>query len=124
MRLIFRALRRPDRDAFFAIAAHIRSACSSIMHISLYRHVQAVNLSAELDLHTTSASGLADIETLIFRLSNIDPQLRTVGEMRVFEGFSVAEIASELNCAPQTVDRRWSFARKWLEHQLAPESQD
>ncbi|MBV8552636.1 MAG: hypothetical protein JOY54_15165 [Acidobacteriaceae bacterium] len=27
----------------------------------------------------------------------------------------MAEIASELNCAPRTVDRRWSFSRKWLE---------
>jgi hypothetical protein len=24
---------RPDREAFLAIAAHIRSACSSIMHV-------------------------------------------------------------------------------------------
>ncbi|MBV8552633.1 MAG: hypothetical protein JOY54_15150 [Acidobacteriaceae bacterium] len=42
------------------------------------------------------------------RLSDIDPQLRTIVEMRVFEGFSIAEIASELNCAPRTVDRRGS----------------
>ena len=90
----------------------------------LYRHAQAVDLSAELDLNTTSESDLANIETLLSRLSNIDPQLRTIVEMRVFEGFSIAEIASELNCAPRTVDRRWSFARKWLEHQLTPESQD
>ena len=115
---------RSDREAFLAIAAHMMKRMLIHHARPLYRHAQAVDLSAELDLKTTSDSELADIETLLLRLSDIDPQLRTIVEMRVFEGFSVAEIASELNCAPRTVDRRWSFARKWLEHQLAPESQD
>ena len=115
---------RSDREAFLAIAAHIMKRMLIHHARPLYRHAQAVDLSAELDLSATSGSDLSDIETLLVRLSNIDPQLRTIVEMRVFEGFSIGEIASELNCAPRTVDRRWSFARKWLEHQLAPESQD
>jgi len=115
---------RSDREAFLAIAAHIMKRMLVHHARPLYRHAQAVDLSAELELNTASGPDLADIETLLFRLSDIDPQLRTIVELRVFEGFSIAEIASELNCAPRTVDRRWSFARKWLEHQLAPESHD
>jgi hypothetical protein len=60
------------------------------------------------------------VEALLDRLSSIDPQLRTIVEMRVFAGFSIPDIAARLNCGERTVDRRWAFASKWLEHQLAP----
>jgi len=64
-----------------------------------------------MDLKTLCAADLADIEDLLVRLSEIDPQLRTIVEMHVFEGFTIPEIASHLNCASRTVDRRWSFAQ-------------
>jgi hypothetical protein len=40
--------------------------------------------------------------------------------MRVFEGFSIPDIAARLNSSARTVDRRWAFACKWLEYQFMP----
>lgn len=107
-----------DREAFLGLAAHIMRRMLAHHARPLYRRAEAVDFSDELNLNTMGAADLAEVEHLLDRLSNIDPQLRTIVEMRVFEGFSIQDIASELNCAPRTVDRRWSFARKWLEHQL------
>jgi DNA-directed RNA polymerase specialized sigma24 family protein len=83
-----------------------------------------VELSEDLDLEANGAARIAEVEALLDRLSSIDPQLRTIVEMRVFEGFSIPDIAVQLNSSARTVDRRWAFACKWLEHQLAPEPQD
>jgi DNA-directed RNA polymerase specialized sigma24 family protein len=59
----------------------------------LYRRAEAIDLSEELDLKALRAADLADIEGLLARLSKIDPDLRTVVEMHVFEGFTIPEIA-------------------------------
>jgi RNA polymerase sigma factor (TIGR02999 family) len=112
-----------DREAFLGLAAHIMRRMLVHHARPLYRRAEAIDLSEELDLKTLSAADLPDIENLLARLSKIDPQLRTIVEMHVFEEFTISEIASYLNCASRTIDRRWHFARKWLEHQLTPESQ-
>jgi len=115
--------RRSDREAFLGLAAHIMRRMLVHHARPLYRRSEAIDFSEELDLKTLAAADLADIENLLVRLSNIDSQLRTIVEMHIFEGFTIPEIASHLNCASRTVDRHWSFARKWLEHQLVTESQ-
>jgi RNA polymerase sigma factor (sigma-70 family) len=79
-----------------------------------------VELSEDLDLKASGAAQIAEVEALLDELSGIDPQLRTIVEMRVFEGFSIPDIAERLTCSERTVDRRWAFARKWLEHHLGP----
>jgi DNA-binding transcriptional regulator YiaG len=63
---------------------------------------------------------IAEVEALLDRPSSIDPQLRTIVEMRVFEGFSIPDIAARLNSSARTVDRRWAFVCKWLEYQPVP----
>ncbi|HEY2017983.1 MAG TPA: ECF-type sigma factor [Bryobacteraceae bacterium] len=112
---------RSDRDAFLGLAAHIMRRLLIHHARPLHRQVDRVELSEQLDLEGTGAADIGEIENLLARLYDIDPQLRTIVEMRVFEGFSIADIASQLNCGARTVDRRWSFARKWLEQQLATE---
>lgn len=114
---------KSDREAFLGLAAHIMRRMLVHHARPLYRRAEAIDLSEELDLKALRAADLADIEDLLVRLSTIDPQLRTIVEMHVFEGCTIPEIASHLNCASRTVDRRWSFARKWLQHQLVPEPQ-
>ena len=113
--------RKADREDFLGLAAHIMRRMLVHHARPLYRRAEAIDFSEELDLKALRAADLADIEELLVRLSNIDPQLRTIVEMHVLEGCTIAEIASELNCASRTVDRRWAFARKWLEHQLVSE---
>ena len=109
---------RPEREAFLGLAAHIMRRLLILHARPLHRKVEHVELSEDLDVEPNGAARMAQVEALLDELSSIDPQLRTIVEMRVFEGFSIPDIASTLNCSERTVDRRWAFARKWLEHQL------
>jgi len=111
-------LNQSDRDAFLGLAAHIMRRLLIHHARPLRRQAELVELSENLDFPADGAAGMAEIETLLSRLSGIDPQLRTIVELRVFDGFSIPEIAVRLNCGARTVDRRWAFARKWLESQL------
>jgi DNA-directed RNA polymerase specialized sigma24 family protein len=53
------------------------------------------------------------------RLAAIDPRLRTVVEMKVFEGLTGVEIARRLGCSRGTVSNCWSFAQCWLQDEWA-----
>jgi RNA polymerase sigma factor (sigma-70 family) len=64
-------------------------------------------------------ASLAEIEDLLSRLQAIDPKLRTVVEMKVFEGLSRDEIAARLECSVRTVARHWDFAQQWLQQAMA-----
>jgi DNA-directed RNA polymerase specialized sigma24 family protein len=39
--------------------------------------------------------------------------------MRVFEEMTGDEIARQLGCSPRTVANHWTFAKRWLEKELA-----
>ncbi len=109
-----------EKAAFFGLAGHMMMRLLIQHSRPLYRKVQKVPIApegmgpAELFPHD-----LDGVETVLSDLARIDPQLRTVVELKVFEGLSVEEIAVRLGCSPRTVDRRWNFARHWLATQLA-----
>jgi len=111
---------KSDREAFLGLGAHIMRRLLIHHARPLHRQIDQVELSDDLELDADGTEELTWIEALLSRLAAIDPQLRTIVEMRVFEGLSITEISTRLDCSPRTVDRRWSFARKWLEHHLAP----
>lgn len=110
---------RTDREMFLGLAAHIMKRMLIHHARPLSRRVDQVDLCEGLNLEALQAGGLTDLEDMLVRLSNIDPQLRTIVELRVFEGLSIREIADQLGCASRTVDRRWFFARNWLQQQFA-----
>jgi DNA-directed RNA polymerase specialized sigma24 family protein len=58
------------------------------------------------------------VEEVLTRLGRVDPNLRSVTEMRVFEGLTGDEIARQLNCSPRTVANLWTFAKRWLAKEL------
>ena len=62
---------------------------------------------------------LVEIDDVLNRLAGINPRLRRVVELRVFEGLTREEIAREMGCGTATVARHWSFARNWLEEAFA-----
>ena len=62
----------------------------------------------------TGTEALAQIEDLLERLQKLDPRLRTVVELRVFEGKTADETAAAMECSPRSVHKFWSFARRWL----------
>ena len=72
-----------------------------------------------IGLAVTGEQSLQEIENLLGRLGAIDPKLRAVVEMKVFEGLSREEIADRLACSVRTVARHWDFAQQWLKNAMA-----
>ena len=62
-----------------------------------------------------SEDSLLEIDDVLSRLAAINPALRQVVELRVFEGLTREEIARKMGCGTATVARHWRFARNWLE---------
>jgi RNA polymerase sigma factor (TIGR02999 family) len=106
--------RRDDREAFFALAAHI-------MRRLLITHARPSRKRFEesglegIDVSSDGSAQLAEVDAILAKLGQIDPRLRSVVELRVFEGMTGEEIAEHLGCAPRTVARHWDFARRWLQ---------
>jgi RNA polymerase sigma factor (TIGR02999 family) len=65
------------------------------------------------------AEGLQVVEDALSRLQEIDPKMRAVVEMRVFEGMTSDEIAAQLGCSARSVGTYWAFAKRWLETHMA-----
>ncbi|MCC6539289.1 MAG: sigma-70 family RNA polymerase sigma factor [Bryobacterales bacterium] len=61
---------------------------------------------------------LTELDDLLAQLAAIDPQLRRVVELRVFEGLSVQECSERLNCSLSTITRNWRYAKRWLQSRL------
>jgi DNA-directed RNA polymerase specialized sigma24 family protein len=52
------------------------------------------------------------VEELLSGLEAIDPRMRSVVELGVFEGMTNEEIAGQLGCSSRSVQTYWSFARR------------
>ena len=109
-----------EKSAFFALA-------SQAMHWLLVRHTRRLSWKAELEELSVSlvdsspgAHLLSELDDVLDGLAAIDPQLRSVVELRVFEGLSIEECAERLGCSVSTVTRNWRFAKRWLQNRLAP----
>lgn len=103
------------KSAFFALAAQL-------MQRLLFRHTRPLSWKAEqvelppaLFDSVPGADRLAQVEDLLAKLAAIDPQLRSVVELKVFEGLQNEEIAQRLHCSLRTVARHWQFAKSWLQ---------
>lgn len=108
-----------ERAAFFGLAAHLMRRL--LIHHSrrMEQRTEKIPISDREELCSTPAESLGEIEMTLARLASIKPVLRTVVEMKVFEGMTADEIAGQIGCAPVTVSRYWSFARNWLQDHLS-----
>jgi RNA polymerase sigma factor (TIGR02999 family) len=109
-----------EKSAFFALA-------SQAMHWLLVRHTRRLSWKADLEELSVSLADsspgahlLSELDDVLDGLADIDPQLRSVVELRVFEGLSIEECAERLGCSVSTVTRNWRFAKRWLQNHLAP----
>lgn len=107
-----------DKAAFFALAG-------KIMKRLLIHHARPLSHQAEKvplweDLTAAPDDSLAEVEKLLGRLESIKPVIRTVVELKVFEGHTAEEIAQRLNVATVTINRHWQFARHWMRSELSP----
>jgi RNA polymerase sigma factor (TIGR02999 family) len=112
-----------ERAAFLKLAAHMMRRL--LIHHSrpIAKQVTKEELAEErMDstrAHQTGLEELQEIESALGSLATIDPRLRTVVELRVFEGLTGDEIAERMGCSRVTAIRHWNFARNWLETEFA-----
>jgi RNA polymerase sigma factor (TIGR02999 family) len=92
-----------------------------LMKRLLIRHARPLSKRAEkteiTDLEFPTDSGaddIAQVDDALTQLQEINPQIRFVVELRVFEGLTAEEIAERLGCGTATVARHWNFSRHWL----------
>jgi len=73
----------------------------------------------------TRTTGLGQLDLLAMdealqRLTALDPDCAELVQLRFFGGLELREIAAALGVSESTIDRRWRFARAWLQSQLEP----
>ena len=107
-----------DRKAFLGLAGHMMKRLLIHHARPLHRRVQRVDLSEAAPADRTAES-LQDVEDALTRLAAVDPRLRTVVEMKVFEGLTGDEMARRLGCSRATVSNWWNFAQRWLQEEWA-----
>ncbi len=106
-----------ERRAFLGLAAHIMRRLL-IAHARPVRKRVSVTGESALEELPDGEAAWRELGDLLCSLEAIDPRLRQVVEMKVFEGLSVDQIAEQIACSPRTVARHWNFARTWLERAL------
>lgn len=85
----------------------------------LSRRLEKVELDDRLLDAKPAEELVRDIDRALDQLGDIDPKLRQVVEMKVFEGLTIEEMSVRLDCSVRTVARHWNFGKRWLETELA-----
>lgn len=109
---------RGEKAAFLGLAGQVMKRLLIDHARPLYRRAEKTRLLDMPDLAGTGAESVQYVEQLLSRVGAIDPKLRSVVEMRVFEGLTGDEIAGQLCCSPRTVANLWTFAKRWLAREL------
>jgi RNA polymerase sigma factor (TIGR02999 family) len=108
-----------EKAAFLGLAAYLMKQLLIHHARPLSRRAEKAELPDLSDPQSPTKHSLVEIDDVLNRLAAINPALRRVVELRVFEGLTREEIAREMGCGTATVARHWSFARNWLEETLA-----
>lgn len=114
-----------NRSHFFAVAAQI-------MRRILIDHARSRNaakrgggrlpncpLDDVLLISEDRLDEVLAIDEALTRLSNWDPPLARLVELRFFAGLDEEETAKALGISPRTVRRQWRLAKSWLHAELA-----
>ncbi len=108
-----------EKAAFLGLAAYLMKQLLIHHARPLAKRAVKVELPELSGPPLSATHSLVEIDAVLDRLAAINPSLRRVVELRVFEGLTREEIASRMGCGSATVSRHWSFARNWLEQALA-----
>ena len=124
LRLLEQGLEVRSRTHFFAVSSHLMR---QILVDYARRHRAAkrgegferVTLGEAAALLPQSGSfDLLALDDALEELTEADPQLTRVVEMRFFGGLSIEETADVLGISAATVKREWATARAWLHREL------
>ena len=108
-----------ERAAFLRLAGHIMKRMLAHHARPLYRGAQHIVADEKVLPLVPGDQSLQDVEDALTRLAKIDPRLRAVVEMKVFEGMTNEQAAQELGCSRGTVAGCWNWARSWLREEWA-----
>jgi RNA polymerase sigma factor (TIGR02999 family) len=108
-----------EKAAFLGLAAFLMKRLLIHHARPLSRRTEKMELPDLSGPHASPEHSLVEIDDVLNRLAAINPALRQVVELRVFEGLTRDEISREMGCSTATVARHWNFARNWLEEALA-----
>ena len=113
-----------EKAAFLGLAAYLMKRLLIHHARPLSRRAEKISLADFPTPQSGNEHALLEIDDTLNRLATINPALRRVVELRVFEGLTREEIARKMGCGTATVARHWTFARNWLEDAFAgPSSQ-
>jgi len=77
-----------------------------------------VSLQDAVFIKETAEIDLLALHEALNRLSQFDPELARIVELRFFGGLTVEESAEVLECSSATIKRGWNLARAWLKKEL------
>lgn len=111
-----------NRSHFFAVAARVmrRVLCDHARSGSRNKrgdHAWHVSLE-DLGLAAMPSVSWVEFDSALNQLSEIDPDLTRVVELRLLIGFSVQETARLMGIGVATVGRHLRFAKSWLKNAL------
>ena len=104
-----------EKTAFLGLAAYLMKRLLIHHARPLSKRVEKAALSDFPTPGSGTEHALLEIDDTLNRLAAINPALRRVVELKVFEGMTREEIAAAMGCSTATVARHWTFARNWLE---------
>jgi RNA polymerase sigma factor (TIGR02999 family) len=67
---------------------------------------------------TDDGSDVLIIDEVLKELEKADPEKFEVVMLRYFAGLSIDQVATTLGISTSTVDRRWAFAKAWLQREM------
>lgn len=108
-----------EKAAFLGLAGQVMKRLLIDHARPLARRAEKVEVREIADRISPDIESIQVVEDVLSRLAEINPRLRSVVEMRVFEGLTGDEIAQQLGCSPRTVANIWTFGKRWLAKELA-----
>jgi len=77
-----------------------------------------MSLGGDVASGKTQSFDLLALHDALERLSQFDPQLGRIVELRFFGGLTVEEAAEALGVSPVTIKRGWRIAKAWLKGEM------
>ncbi|MFG0283204.1 MAG: ECF-type sigma factor [Phycisphaerales bacterium JB039] len=115
-----------DREVPWSSKAHFYVAAAEAMRRILIDHARRkgrrkrgggrprMGLQSVADLATEDAGEVLRFDAVFRRLEAESAEAAAVVRLRFYAGLTIDQTAAALGVSPNTVDRRWAFARAWL----------
>jgi RNA polymerase sigma factor (TIGR02999 family) len=107
-----------EKTAFLNLAAYLMRRLLITHARRLNKRVIKTPVWDDMDSGDNAIETVAAVDSCLERLAQINPHMRTMVELRVFEGLKVDEAAERIGISSRTAARYWAFAQQWLAEEL------